>query len=324
MSTWQNVTITDGLRVSPIGLGTSFFGTSTAEADGLAQLDRYAEVGNLIDTARVYGDWGPGPAGKSERIIGKWLASHGGRDRLIISTKGAHPRLESMNVPRVTPEDIRSDLELSLKALGTDYIDLYFLHRDDPALPVGLVLECLEAQRRAGKIRFYGCSNWALSRIIEARDYADAHGLAGFVCNQLMWSLASPNPSHIGDPTLVGMDAATYAYHRKTGLAAMAYMSIANGYFAHLEKGDLRESVRQRYDMPVNADIYRRLKALSDECGLSTSAAPLLYFAASPFPAVALASFSRMEQLDMCLALLEDRPDVPIDLQSLRPDLVAE
>lgn len=125
---WPGITITDGLSVSPIGLGTVSFGTGLSEADCFAQLDRYAQIGNLIDTARVYGDWTPGPRGKSDRIIGKWLASRRCRDRVIISTKGGHPRLDSMNVPRLSPGDIQGDLELSLRAPGTDAIGLYFLH----------------------------------------------------------------------------------------------------------------------------------------------------------------------------------------------------
>lgn len=125
---WPGITITDGLSVSPISLGTVSFGTGLSEADCFAQLDRYAQIGNLIDTARVYGDWTPGPRGKSERIIGKWLASRRCRDRVIISTKGGHPRLDSMNVPRLSPGDIQGDLELSLRAPGTDAIGLYFLH----------------------------------------------------------------------------------------------------------------------------------------------------------------------------------------------------
>lgn len=99
---WPGITITDGLSVSPISLGTVSFGTGLSEADCFAQLDRYAQIGNLIDTARVNGDWTPGPRGKSDRIIGKWLASRRCRDRVIISTKGGHPRLDSMNVPRLS------------------------------------------------------------------------------------------------------------------------------------------------------------------------------------------------------------------------------
>ena len=106
MNQWEKVAIASDLPVSPVGLGTAFFGTQLPEGDALAQLDRYAEVGNLIDTARVYGDWESGIRGRSERIIGKWLSGRGGRERIVISSKGAHPRLDRMNVPRLAPEEI--------------------------------------------------------------------------------------------------------------------------------------------------------------------------------------------------------------------------
>ena len=318
------VSITDKIKVSPIGLGTVKFGTSVSEQDCFEQLDRYIDAGNLIDTAHVYGDWVPGERGRSERVIGKWLASRRCRERVIISTKGAHPRLECMDSPRVKPEEIRRDLEESLRCLQTDVVDLYFLHRDDPTQPVGELLECLEDLRRAGKIRSYGCSNWTLPRIVEAAQYAQAHGLRGFVCNQLMWSLAAVNPAQVSDPTLVGMDAETYAYHRRSRMAAMAYMSIANGYFAHLAHGDLKASVRLKYDQPINSLIYKRLCELSMAHDLSMTQLSLLYFAAAPFPSVALASFSSFAQLKECTELLQtaDRPELYSDLEHLRRDLI--
>ena len=316
--------IADDIRVSPIGLGTVGFGTRLSEEDCFEQLDRYVDAGNLIDTAHVYGDWVPGKRGRSEQVIGRWLASRRCRDRVVISTKGAHPRLTSMDLPRVSPREIQLDLEESLRCLQTDVIDLYFLHRDDQARPVGELLECLEDMRRAGRIRSYGCSNWTLPRIVEAAKYAKAHGLRGFVCNQLMWSLAAVNPAQIADPTLVGMDSETYAYHRQSGMAAMAYMSIANGYFAHLARGDLKEAVRLKYDQPINPVIYARLRELSMAHDLSMTQLSLLYFAAMPFPSVALASFSSFAQLEEVTQLLQmpDRPGIYPELEGLRSDLL--
>ncbi|MDO4866099.1 MAG: aldo/keto reductase [Clostridia bacterium] len=318
------ISIADEIKVSPIGLGTVNFGTGVSEEDCFEQLDRYLDAGNLIDTAHVYGDWVPGERGRSERVIGKWLASRRCRERVVISTKGAHPRLTHMDSPRVKPEEIRLDLEESLRCLQTDVIDLYFLHRDDPTRPVGELLECLEDLRKAGRIRSYGCSNWRLPRMIEAARYAQAHGLRGFVCNQLMWSLAAVNPAQVSDPTLVGMDAETYAYHRQSRMAAMAYMSIANGYFAHLARGDLKASVRLKYDQPINSVIYGRLRELSKAHDLSITQLSLLYFAAMPFPSVALASFSSIAQLEECAQLLQipDRPEIYPELEGLRSDLL--
>ena len=319
----RKVGITGDLKVSPVGLGTVNFGTGLSEADSMDQMDRYLEVGNLIDTAHVYGDWEPGVRGRSERVIGKWLSLRGGRDRVIISTKGAHPRLESMDIPRVTPEAIRRDLEESLRCLNTEYVDLYFLHRDDPARPVGESLECLERLRGEGKIRAYGCSNWRLDRILEAERYAKAHSLSGFVCNQLMWSLAAVDMAQVADKTLVGMDGRTYAWHRRSQMAAMAYMSVANGYFDHLAAGDLREAVRIKYGLPINAVIHKRLCELSAKTGMSLTALSLLYFSAAPFPAVALASFSSPKQMEACTGLLQREAPLEIarELEGLRTDL---
>ena len=129
MCSYEPSTSNDDIRVSPIGLGTVNFGTGISEQDCFEQLDRYADVGNLIDTAHVYGDWVPGERGQSERVIGKWMASRQCRELVVISTKGAHPRLSSMDSSRVKPEDIRLDLEESLRCLQTDVIDLYFLHQ---------------------------------------------------------------------------------------------------------------------------------------------------------------------------------------------------
>lgn len=298
-----------GAKVSAIGLGTAQFGAGVPERDAFAQLDRFVEAGNLVDTAHVYSDWIPGETSRSERVIGRWLHSRGGRARVFISTKGAHPRFERMDVPRLSPGEIESDLLGSLKCLQTDYIDLYFLHRDDPGRPVGEILETLEAHRRAGRIRAYGCSNWTLGRLAEARDYAAAHGMAGFCCNQLLWSLAAVNPAGVDDPTLVAMDGPTWRFHRDAGLPAMAYMAAAGGWFAHRQRGDTGDALRRRYDTPENEVTYARLLPLSRESGLSLTALSLAWFAAAPFPAAALASFSRPAQLEEAARLLETELD---------------
>lgn len=157
-----------------LALGTGHFGTKLTEADAFAQLDRYAEFGNFIDTARVYGDDPSGERSKSERIIGKWLRSSGMAGQMILSTKGGHPTPGKNRAftPRLHRDELYADVEGSLDFLGVDAIDLYFLHRDDTSLPVGEILETLEEMRRKGLIRFYGCSNWTVERITAAAAYA--------------------------------------------------------------------------------------------------------------------------------------------------------
>jgi aryl-alcohol dehydrogenase-like predicted oxidoreductase len=136
--------------LSRLALGTIGFSPATRDRD-FAVLDAWVEAGGTaIDTAHVYED------GDAERLIGLWLSERPGvRERLVIETKGAHPDGDRK---RVTPADIASDLSESIERLGGP-VDLYLLHRDDPAVAVGELIDALDAHRRAGEIRAYGVSN---------------------------------------------------------------------------------------------------------------------------------------------------------------------
>ena len=216
---YRQLTGTD-LLVSNLCLGTVQFGSAVEEKDCFEQLNEFTDSGgNFLDTAHV------------------------------IATKGAHPRLDSMEVPRVNREAIMTDLEESLKCLETDAIDLYFLHRDDENVPVCEILDILETARKKGHIRYYGCSNWKLERLKEVQRAAEEYGFSGFVCNQLMWSLADINTAGLGDPTLVCMDQKSFSYHKEKQLSVMAYMSVAKGYFSKLLKGGaIPENVAAIYE----------------------------------------------------------------------------
>ena len=138
-------------------------------AKGLALLDAIYELGgNTFDTARIY---------SSEPPLGRWINERGIRDEVVIIDKGAHPEGDRK---RVTPADISADLAESLGRLGTDYIDLYLLHRDDPDVPVGPIIEALNEHVDAGRIRAFGASNWQHQRIGQANEYAASHGLVPF------------------------------------------------------------------------------------------------------------------------------------------------
>ncbi|MDD3243783.1 MAG: aldo/keto reductase, partial [Eubacteriales bacterium] len=177
-----------GLAVSRVCLGTAGYGAAIPQAAALAQLDTYRELGgNFLDTARCYNDWIPGERHRSEKTLGKWMKARNCRGEMVLSTKGGHPPFENMHAPRLAPQELDADLEGSLRDLQTDYIDLYFLHRDDERRSVGDILEHLERKVREGKILHYGCSNWRLPRVLEAAAYAAAHGLQGFCCDQIMW-----------------------------------------------------------------------------------------------------------------------------------------
>lgn len=304
------------LQVTPICLGTVNYGTALPEKDAIRQLDEYVSFGgNFIDTAHIYGDWQPGDGPLSEITIGKWLKGRADRQNLVISTKGAHPCMQTMDIPRCANQDIQQDLDDSLQKLHTDYVDLYFLHRDDPRRPAGEIVEFLEEKVREGKIRYYGCSNWKLSRLREANKYAQSHGLQGFVCNQLMWSLAEINFDGLADKSFILMDKSTYDYHAETGLNAMAYMSVAKGYFARRHHGEvLPASVTDVYQNSANDQIYQLLSKACEASPCTITDYTLRYFMEGhPFPAVPIASFDNSQQLRESMHSI----DAPVDPEVL-------
>ena len=296
-----------GLMVSPICLGTTPFGKNVDRDLAFWQLDAFTERGaNFIDTARVYGIPATGEKALSEKIIGEWLKRSGKRDMVIIMTKGAHQPHEDMNISRCSPENIEADIEESLQALGIERIDLYLLHRDNQAVPVGPLLEALEKARLGGKIGHCGFSNWVLSRAREAEGYALKAGIEGFTCNQVMWSLADINAGNMPDKTMVPMDRDTYKWHCDSGCALVAYSSTAKGFFSKLAKGqDIPEKLTNLYDNETNKKIFLRLKEAARDLNLSVHDLSLAYMRDHPFPSLPTSSFSRKEQLEEALRSCE-------------------
>jgi aryl-alcohol dehydrogenase-like predicted oxidoreductase len=215
-----------GKPVSRLVQGTVML--SEADLDGsFALLDAVWEAGGTaFDTAHSYG------AGEKERVLGRWLAERGVRDRAVILDKGAHP--EAGRSRRVTPEDIAADLHESLERLRTDYIDLYVLHRDDPEVPVGPIVEALNEHHRAGRIRAFGGSNWAYERVREANEYAAARGLVPFAVSSPNFSLAEQvRPPWTGCLSVSGAQGeAARRWYREQGMPLFTWSSLAGGFFS--------------------------------------------------------------------------------------------
>lgn len=286
------------LKVSCFCLGTAEFGASVSRDEAFGQMDIFwANGGNFIDTAHIYNDWVEGEKARSEKIIGTWMRERRNRDQVIISTKGGHPLLDTMSQSRAVPHEIRKDLEESLKCLGTDMIDLYFLHRDNERLPVYELLGVLEEARREGKIRYYGCSNWKLSRIKEAVQVARENDFYGFMCNQAMWSLASINEEKLSDQTLVVMDQATYKFQEEAKMNSMAYTSMAKGYFSKkLSQAEISQSNVSVYGNEKNEHLTDYLKILLKE-GFSPLAVSMGYLMEQRIPTIPIISFRNTDQL---------------------------
>ncbi len=286
----------------PLCLGTGNFGAALDQNAAFALLDAYLDQGgNFLDSAQVYCDWiADNERSSSEKIIGRWLKMRGNRDRLVLATKGGHPALRTMHIPRLSRAEIEADLHASLRNLQTDVIDLYWLHRDDPARPVAEILETLNGAVQAGKIRSFGCSNWRAARLQAANQYAATHGLQGFVASQVLWNLAVVDWAAMGDPTVAAMDAELWDYHAQTGLAAIPFSATANGLFNKLEQGafaDLSLLHQQMYAAPENLRRFERAHWLAQERELSITQVVLGYLLAQPFPTYPIIGPKNVAQL---------------------------
>jgi aryl-alcohol dehydrogenase-like predicted oxidoreductase len=276
------------LTASALCLGTAEFGSAIDESSSEKVLETYLDAGgNVLDTAEIYAAWLPNGEHRSETFLGEWLRRRKNRDRLIISTKGAHPRLNSMDKPRMSKPVVESDLNSSLQRLGIDHVDIYWLHRDDHSTPVDEVVLMLEDFRKAGKIRYSGLSNWTQARAEAARVAAQKLGVDCFLGIQNQWSLAKADPAK-GDQTWAYTDDSFSQWHAQHNIAAFPYTPQANGYFRRLENGTLdkaSELVKGLFDSPENRARYQRIKTLQSATGLSVGTIVLGYLINQPFPA---------------------------------------
>ncbi len=288
-----------GKRSAKIILGGDSFGSSISPEDSFRMMDAYLSLGgNHIDTAHLYGIGSMGGEQICERTIGDWMRARKNRADIIISTKGAHPRLTSMHTSRLSKEEIRQDLEESLLALGTDYIDLYWLHRDNPNLPAGEILEWMNDFSKEGKILAFGASNWTGARLGEAEEYALAHQLESFSASQILFSAALTSPARIGDDTLVVMDETELQYYRKKLLPVFGYSSQAKGYFAKISAGrPLGDMTAQWFQSEENRRRATVLMEISEERGVSISALSMSYLMSCGVNGFPIAGVKTMEQL---------------------------
>jgi aryl-alcohol dehydrogenase-like predicted oxidoreductase len=172
-----------GLRVSELCLGAMTFGRETTEEDSFKILDRFVEAGgNFIDTADVYSD------GKSEEILGRWLKGKN-RDDFIIATKVRFRTGPGSNDIGLSRKHIMAGVENSLRRLGTDYIDIYQIHRWDRVTPIEETLSALNALVQAGKVRYLGASNVAGYQLQKAIDMSHINGWEPFTCLQPLYNL---------------------------------------------------------------------------------------------------------------------------------------
>ncbi|GGE31103.1 oxidoreductase [Pullulanibacillus camelliae] len=255
-------------------------------------LDRFFAIGgNTIDTAHIY------CGGESEIAIGQWLRERGNREEVVILTKGAH---HDHTGPRVNPEAISSDLFTSLERLGTDYIDLYALHRDDPNVPVAVIIEALNAHIEAGRIKAIGGSNWTTARLEEANTYAEKNGLVGFTFNSPNLSLAKAQEPYWEG--CISADAAYCEWHKAQQMPLLSWSSQARGFFTGRftpEDRSNEDLVRVFYN-EANWERLRRAESLAKDKGVTTIQIALAYVINQPFPTAAIIGAQNEEELSSC------------------------
>ncbi len=306
------------MRSSRLALGTGDFGASVDESTAYALLDDYvAAGGNHLDTAHIYAAWIPGGWGASERMIGRWLRARGLEGRILVATKGAHMRLDGDQRGRVRPECIHADLRESLDRLGLDRVALYYLHRDDPDVPVDALLAALEAERRSGRIGAYACSNWSAPRLRAAAACARTHGWEGFRLNQVEWALASvPSEGWLGTRA---MDDDLLAWHRASNIPVAAYTPQASGFFArdwNGHGGDGGKHARYLAD-PANLRRWRRVRDRAAAESISPTRLALAWLLAQPVPVLPVLGCKTRAHLRDSLGALSLRLK-PSELEDLR------
>lgn len=311
-----------GRPVSRLILGSMIVTTDDLERS-MALLDAVlAYGGNAIDTAHVYA------GGNSERAIGRWLEARGVRDQVVLITKGCHP---SMDRPRVTAADLAVDIYDSLARLHTDYLDAWMLHRDDPAVPVGVIMDALNEHHAAGRIHAFGGSNWTHQRLAEANAYAAAHGLVPMTVSSPNYGLAEQVQDPWG-PGCVGIsgpaNAAARAWYQANDMPALAYSSLGRGFFSgRISRANFEETralldraCLTAYCHEVNFKRLDRAAELAAEKGITIPQLVLAYIMGAPFTVFPIVGAATPEEYAQNLAAfdvtLTDRERAWLDLQA--------
>ena len=251
---------------------------------------------NAFDTARVYGG--------AENALGRWIAECGVRDKIVLLSKCCHPNIFGMK--RVNVRAMRADLKKSLSILNTNYIDIYLLHRDDVTVPVGPIVEELNALYAEGKIGAFGASNWSHERIAQANEYAAAHSLIPYAVTSPNFSAAEQLCDVWGGGVSIsgreGLEARRW--YADSGMAVVAYSSLARGLFSgRVVSGDpascevLDKFARRGYLSEGNIKTLSRIEKIAAERGATVAQIALAYVLCCPFNGFAVVSCSRASRM---------------------------
>lgn len=291
-----------GLRVSPLCLGTMTFGTDWSlgcdEASARSMLERYLGAGgNFLDTANIY------TKGHSEAMLGAWFAERGGRDRVVIASKfGGNLRPGDPNGGGAGRKAILQQLEDSLRRLRTDYLDLYWLHFEDPHTPMDETMRALDDLVAAGKVRYLGVSDTPAWRIARAQAEATFRSWSPFIALQIEYSLVERSVEH----ELLPMA-------RELGLGVTPWSPLRGGLLSGKYRRD-RIPEQGRHQPGASKSLTERnfaildaLESVAQETGVGMAQAAIAWVLGRDGVASPILGARTLQQLEDNLAALEVR-----------------
>jgi aryl-alcohol dehydrogenase-like predicted oxidoreductase len=295
------------LTIYPLCLGGNVFGYSADKENSEAVLTFYADNGgNFIDTADMYSQWAPGHiGGESETIIGNWMKKRGNRDQMIIATKVG--KLDTK--PGLSPSNIISACEDSLKRLGSDYIDIYYSHQDDLDTPIEQTLGAYDSLIKAGKVRYIAASNFTHERLQESLDISKELNLASYIASQDQYNLMERDYENSLMPTL-----------KSNGLSQIPFYGLARGFLTgKYRKGKTVESIRANgvnisYANDRGWAMIEKLDQIAKDKNTSVAAVALAWLRTQETVSAPIASATKLEQIKEIMPIVELSSD---ELQTL-------
>jgi aryl-alcohol dehydrogenase-like predicted oxidoreductase len=291
---------TTGFAVTPLALGGNVFGWTADEATSFSLLDAFvAAGGNLIDTADSYSRWAPGhQGGESEAVIGRWIASRGRHDDVVIATKvGSDMGLGHKCLRR---DYILRAVEDSLRRLKVDAIDLYQSHWDDETTPVAETLEAYARLVAQGKVRAIGASNFTAQRLAEALAVSDAGPLPRYATLQPHYNLYER----------AGYEGALADLCVRERIGVIPYFGLAAGFLTgkYRNANDFKKSARGGGMHKFMNERGMRILAALDQVAARTGAMPaqvaLAWLMTRPGVTAPIASATTVAQLKEIMGAL--------------------
>ena len=278
-----------GLKISEIGLGTNGFGLDVDEPTAISLVDHALELGiNFIDTAEMYNK------GRAEEMLGK--AIKGRRSQVVIATKFGYPGTIGPTEQRGSRNYMMKAIDLSLRRLGTDYIDLYYYHYPDPETPIEETLRAMDDLVRVGKVRYIGCSNFPAWQLCEALWTSKQHNLASFIVLQSRYNLIDRRI----EPEVVPCCQAH-------GVGFVPWGPLASGFLAgeYHRNEKIPRGARLAKPAPIYSDILTdanfdklaKLEAFAREHGHSIAELAIAWLLAHPWLSSVIAGATNVEQL---------------------------